>query len=40
MKPDPKQLRLAADLIEHNHPFEVRHTTSEKWHHSLGVNPA
>lgn len=34
-----QQLRLAAELIETGHPFEVRHETSEKWLPSRGVNP-
>jgi hypothetical protein len=34
-----QQLRLAVDIFETGHPFEVRHDTSERWHPSLGINP-
>lgn len=35
-----QQLRLAADIFETGHPFEVRHDTSEKWHPSRVTHPA
>lgn len=35
-----QQLRLAADIFENGHPFEVRHGTSEKWHPSRVTHPA
>lgn len=35
-----QQLRLAADIFETGHPFEIRHGTSEKWHPSRVTHPA
>ena len=35
-----QQLELAAQILRTGHPFEVRHDASDKWHASLGVNPA
>jgi hypothetical protein len=35
-----QQLELAAQIIRTGHPFEVRHDSSDRWHASLGVNPA
>ena len=35
-----QQLELAAQILRTGHPFEVRHDALNKWHASLGVNPA
>ena len=35
-----QQLELAAQILRTGHPFEVRHDASDRWHASLGVNPA
>lgn len=35
-----QQLKLAAQILRTGHPFEVCHDASDRWHASLGVNPA
>jgi len=35
-----QQLELAAQILRTGHPFEACHDASDRWHASLGVNPA